>query len=94
MTAELAPGALVRVGDDSRTYRLMAIEEYHEPADPPWRRRSCPVAWVRPVGGGCEREVDPGALLPVCGHPDLEKRDDGTYCTSCQSLIYAPATPA
>ncbi len=91
--AALRVGATVRVPDDDRPMRVMAVEPYAAPKRPEEFRDSVATAFVRPLRGGLERTYPAEALEPACDHGELHESDDGKRCVRCGSLIYpAPSS--
>ncbi|WP_019546981.1 hypothetical protein [Streptomyces sulphureus] len=85
-------GTLVRDGESGVVGVLQDVLDFVDPAALPGTARPVRTAFVRPLAGGVERGCKPEALVPAgsfgCPHPTLEQREDGKYCTKCNSLIY------
>lgn len=85
-------GDCVRVSGSMRLMRLMAVESVIDMSALREGRRTVRTAFVRPVGGGCERSYPLEQVETVCDHPTLHQRNNGTYCASCGALIYPAQT--
>lgn len=68
------------------------IAQSDEAVAPQHTRRPVEAMFVRPAGREWKSWFPPDAPQPItdgCSHPEIERRTDGTYCTTCGALIYA-----